>query len=619
MTVQANGTSAAPGAGAPSRPLARLTDPRFYVSVAALSLFLLVPLGIGQPFFTHIAITICTYAALATAWNIVGGFTGQLSLGHTIFYGIGAYTAALLAIHYNLTPWIGMFAGAAIAAVVGIAISYPCFRLRGPFFALSTIAFLEVTRLLALHEKAWTGGAAGLIVPLRLGWEWMIFRDRMPSLIIAFGLLVLTLLVSVAIRNSRMGSYLDAVREREDAAQAMGINTVMMKIWAVVISAALTAMIGTFHAMYVTFVEPAQMFSLPFAVQIAMFALIGGVGTVAGPLTGTLLVVPLTEMARVWLGAGATGLHGFVYGVVLIAVVLLLPHGIVGAVGERVAHWVDGLPGGRRRRPEPPLPALPPAYVRNPEGRTIGEPILRAHGLTKRFGGLLATNNVSVELRRGEVLGIIGPNGAGKTTLFNLLSGFLTPNDGTVEVIGPDGSVLRPRQPHQFAAAGVGRTFQIVQPFGQLSVLENIMVGAFRVHPGVDEAKALAMQIAGMVGLAEERDTLARNLTIGGLKRLEVARVLAMKPRILLLDEVMAGQSRADVERSIAMINAIREAGVSIIAIEHVMHAIMSISDRVLVISSGAPLLEGTPQEVVNDPRVIEAYLGKEYTHAHAH
>lgn len=596
----------------------RLSDPRVYMAIGALSLLMLVPMGLNQPFVSHIFITICLYGALATAWNIVGGFTGQLSLGHTIFYGIGAYTSTLLLIHFGVSPWLGMLVGAALSAGVGVLISYPCFRLRGPFFALSSIAFLEVIRLLSLHQKDWTGGAAGLIVPLRLGWEWMIFREKTPSLLIAFGLLLLTIVVTLIIRNSRFGYYLIAVREREDAAQAAGVDTVRMKIYAVAISAGLTSLVGTFHAMYITFVEPEAMFSLAFAIQIAMFALIGGVGTVAGPLVGTLLVVPMTELARTYLGASSAGLHGFVYGVVLIVIVLAMPQGIVGKMGGRVMAFVDNLPGGRNRRPAPALPALPEAYSQVAGGMVMGEEILRAENLQKSFGGLLATDHVSVTLREGEILGIIGPNGAGKTTLFNQLSGFITPDAGTVEIRDEDGQWVSPKAPHQFAAVGVGRTFQIVQPFGHLTVAENILVGAFRVHRDPLKAKALAAQIAEMVGLSDELEQEARNLTIGGLKRLEVARVLALKPRILLLDEVMAGQSREDVDRAIAMIHAIRQAGVSIIAIEHVMHAIMSISDRVVVINSGSVLIEGEPRAVVGDRRVIEAYLGEEYAHAQA-
>lgn len=587
-------------------------DPKVYMSVVGMSLLLLIPATAGSPFFYHVFVTICLYGALATAWNIVGGYAGQLSLGHASFYGIGGYTAVLLMSHYGISPWIGMFVGAILAATVGVAISYPCFRLRGPFFALGTIAFLEVFRLMAIHQSGLTGGASGLVVPLRIGWQWMIFREKLPYLIIAFCFLVLLLLVSLWIKKSRFGYFLVAVREREDAAMALGINPVKVKIYAVLLSSALTSLIGSFHAIYLTFLEPDVMFSLAFSIQIAMFALIGGLGTVAGPLAGTLLVVPITEMARGWLGGAASGLHGFVYGVVLVLVVLTFPSGIVGRFGESIGRIISKMPGSK--------PFVEPEFsVSDFSGNTkppITEPVLKASGLTKRFGGLVATNNVTMELRKGEILGVIGPNGAGKTTVFNLLSGFLVSDKGTVEVVDESGEWVSPKSPFAFAKAGVGRTFQIVQPFGKLTVLDNIMIGAFNKHHSTADAWKKSLEIAKVVGLYEDRNSVASSLTIGGLKRLEVGRVLAMEPKILLLDEVMAGQNHTDVLKAVEMIRRVRDSGVSVIAIEHNMHAIMSISDRVIVINSGSVIAEGAPKEVVQNQEVIEAYLGEEYTHA---
>lgn len=246
---------------------------------ALLLALLAAPIAIGDQFISHIFITIFIFAGLSTAWNIVGGYAGQLSLGHAIFYGIGAYAGVML-MNMGISPWLGMFAGAAVSVVVAVAISYPCFRLRGPFFSLATIAFLEVFRVLALHLREFTGGATGLMIPLKFGWEWMVFRDRTPALLIAFGLLVVALAVAWWIRSHRLGFYLVATRERQSAAQAAGVNTVKVRLIAVSASAALTAFIGTFHAMYLTFIEPAAMFSLTMSIQIAMFALIGGLGTV---------------------------------------------------------------------------------------------------------------------------------------------------------------------------------------------------------------------------------------------------------------------------------------------------------------------------------------------------
>jgi len=588
----------------------QLSRPQVYCSLALLSLLVLVPALSGSAFLIHIFVTICVFAALSTAWNIVGGYAGQLSLGHMMFYGIGAYTTSLLVTHFGLTPWIGMWIGAVLAALVGAAVGYPCFRLRGPFFSLSTIAFLEVIRLLSIHFVGLTGGSAGLIVPLKLGWAWMVFSEKVNYLYIAFSLLLLCLGVSLAIRQSRLGFYLTAVREREDAALAAGINNSQVKLKAVMVSAMLTALIGAFHAMYLTFLEPATMFSLGTSIEVAMFSLIGGLGTVAGPLLGTVLVVPLAEMARGWLGASASGLHGVVYGTVLVLITLTLPAGLVGTFGPKVSRMIARLPGGNRRLADRITPSL-----RQISG-TKGEDLIKAEDLVMRFGGLLATDHVSFSLKRGEILGIIGPNGAGKTTLFNQISGFLQPSSGTIAVLDAEGVYVSPTAPDAFARQGIGRTFQIVQPFGRLSVIENIMIGAFLRHPHVDDARAVALRVAQTVGLLDQKDVEARNLPIGALKRLEVARTLASEPSILLLDEVMAGQNQTDTMGMVELIRAIRNTGVTIIAIEHNMQAIMSLSDRIIVIDSGRVIAEGDPQQVVRNRKVIEAYLGEDFVDA---
>lgn len=333
-------------------------QPRNYVGLIALSLLVLIPLAVQSAFVYHLFVLICVYGALSTAWNIVGGYAGQLSLGHAVFYGIGSYAATLLVINFGISPWIGMIVGAAVAALVAALIAYPTFRLRGPFFALATIAVLEVVKLLVIHQSDWTGGAAGLSVPLNIGLEWMIFRDKWAYLSVAFGMLLLTLWVAWMIRHSRLGFYLVAVRERENAAPAVGIDTVRVKLAAALISAVLTSMVGSFHAMYLTFIEPSAAFSLELSIQIAMFALIGGLGSVTGPLAGTVLVVPIAELVRGWLGSFGSGMHGFIYGLILVVVVLTMPRGLVGQFGERVRRWVDRLPGYREPPVEPaPMPA----------------------------------------------------------------------------------------------------------------------------------------------------------------------------------------------------------------------------------------------------------------------
>jgi len=589
-----------------------IRHPKTYVSLILLIAMFLVPVIMGTPFWTNLFVLLFVFSALSVAWNIVGGYAGQLSLGHAVFYGIGGYTATLLTQNFGISPWFGMLAGAVISGAVAILISYPTLRLRGPFFALATIAILEVVRLLVIHEESWTGGSSGISLPLNIGWTWIVFREKVNYVIIAFGLFLLVTWVSWYIRKSRIGHYLIAIREREDAALAVGIHTVRMKIIAAVVSAMLTSIIGTFHITYLTFVDPSSAFSLELSIQVAMFALIGGLGTVAGPIAGTFLVLPIAELARGWLSSVGNGMHGLIYGLILVAVVLTIPRGLAGAFGPAIERWLSRLPYLGAPRAKLKLAD----ELRLHSAERMDQPVLKADKLFKSFGGLRATNDVSLTLNRNEILGMIGPNGAGKTTVFNLLSGFLSPDKGGITMLDAQGNWVTCKTPDEFAHQGLGRTFQIAKPFTGLTVLENIMLGAFIRTSNRDEAEQIALKVAEQTDLVKYLDIEARNLTVGGMKRLEVARALAIKPRILLLDEVMAGLNPTDIEKSIQMIRRIRDSGVSVLLIEHMMQATMALSDRIIVLNEGAVLVSGAPKDVVENPAVIEAYLGKEYQDA---
>jgi branched-chain amino acid transport system ATP-binding protein len=242
-------------------------------------------------------------------------------------------------------------------------------------------------------------------------------------------------------------------------------------------------------------------------------------------------------------------------------------------------------------------------------------PLLEVAGLRKRFGGLQAVAGVSLEVRTGEIVGLIGPNGAGKTTLFHLLSGFLAPEAGEVRL---DGRATRGLPPHEVCRRGLARTFQIVKPFQRLTVLENVRVGALARVRGFGAATRRAREVLAVVGLADRADRPARELTLADRKRLELARALATGPRLLLLDEVMAGLTPAETERLIALCREIHAGGVAILLIEHVMRAVMALSHRVIVLSEGRVIATGPPAAIAADPRVIEAYLGEAYAEPEA-
>ena len=237
--------------------------------------------------------------------------------------------------------------------------------------------------------------------------------------------------------------------------------------------------------------------------------------------------------------------------------------------------------------------------------------LLRTQKVTKIFGGLAAVKEVDLEVKRGEIFGLIGPNGAGKTTLFNLISGVYRPNSGAIEFKGRDFSAVH--RPHQVCERGIGRTFQIVKPFGNLTALENVMIGVFSKVKGAGQAREQATEILDWMGMGNKKNTIAKSLTLPDRKRLEFARALATKPDLLLLDEVMAGLTPHEVDDTLVLLRKIREEGITLFVVEHVMHAIMSLSDRIAILHHGEKIMEGTPQEVAKDERVIKAYLGEEY------
>lgn len=327
-------------------------DPRTYVPVLLL-LLLLVPafLTMGEPFYATILVNIFLSAGLAGGWNIIGGYAGQLSLGHAGFFGIGAYTAAILLVTYKITPWIGMLVGAALAGLIAAGLGYVCLRMRGPFFSLVTLAFGEVLRIAAVNLPGLTRGSQGFPIPFRPGWENLIFRGKTPYVFLTFGFMLLVFLVSVALSRSRLGYYLVAIRENEDAAEALTINSAATKITASALSGFLTAIGGVLYATFVLFLDPANEFSVESSVNMALIPMIGGLGTVAGPLLGAVLLTPIQEFLRGWLGGLSQGLHLVVYGSILILAVMFFPQGLTGMLSRPYNAIISRLPRLTRGSP----------------------------------------------------------------------------------------------------------------------------------------------------------------------------------------------------------------------------------------------------------------------------
>lgn len=334
------------------KALHRILDPRVYVPLLLVIFLALVPFITVSSYIIHLLVMILFYAALSEAWNVLGGFAGQFSLGHAAFFGLGAYTSTLLFISWRTTPWLGMLIGGGLAAVSGIVIGFLCFRLRGPFFSLVTIAFGEVLRLLFLNWASLTGGAVGLLVPL-LGHSPIYFQflSRIPYYYIVLFIMLTLIYVTYKIRNSKIGLYFIAIREDEDAAQSLGINIFRYKLIALAISAFFTAIAGTFYAQYILFLHPDSAMSLNFSIEIAIPAIIGGMGTIAGPIIGSFILTPISELTRAILGGGYAGVYLIIHGSILILTVMLVPNGLTEKIVKNYESALKKLPGGKDHEP----------------------------------------------------------------------------------------------------------------------------------------------------------------------------------------------------------------------------------------------------------------------------
>jgi branched-chain amino acid transport system permease protein len=596
-----------------------LGSPRYYFVFFAFLLLLFAMLFTRNAFYLNILFMIFMFAGLSGAWNIIGGFGGQLSLGHAAFFGIGAYTSSLLFVKCGIPPLLGIIASVAMALILAATIGFPCFRLKGPFFTLATIAIAEALQLLAVHFRDLTDGSEGLSIPFKPSFLNLTFESKTNYALTAYVFMVIVLGISYWVKRSKLGYQLAALANEDQAAETLGVSTTKAKIIALLISAGLTAMGATIYAQYILFIEPHSEFSINVSIDLALISMVGGLGTTIGPIIGSFLLIPLQEFLRGWIGGVYQGLHFVIYGALLIAVVMFMREGIIAFLSDKYNSVISTFPvffGDERRLSSGPVLETDLASFLLQQSKVAEEKqdvqtIIEIQGISKSFGGLKAISNLSLSVQQGEIFGIIGPNGAGKTTLFNVLSAVYKPDAGVVKFKGKIISNLN--RPHLICRSGIGRTYQLVKPFEHMSLLENAMVGAFSRESNREKAKKIALEVLEFVELVNKREILAHELTLADKKRLEVARVLATKPQLLLLDEVMAGLNPTEVSETSQLITRIRDYGITVIIIEHVMQAIMSLSDKVMVLAQGEKIVEGTPQEVVKDIRVIKAYLGEGY------
>jgi ABC-type branched-subunit amino acid transport system ATPase component/ABC-type branched-subunit amino acid transport system permease subunit len=532
----------------------------------------------ANSYYVFIMATLALTAITGIGLNVLLGLTGQVSFGHVGFYALGAYAVAILTVAAKWSFWAALPVAAAVAAATGALLALPAVRVRGPYLAMVTIAFGFIVEHVAVEWRALTGGQNGIMgipQPAPFG---VPFGERGVALAAIVVAAAATLLYSI-FAKSQFGKAMRAVKDSEVAAESVGLAPVRVKTAAFAISACAAGIAGAFFAPLSGFVTPST-FAFSQSILFVLVVLIGGVGSVAGPLVGAAIVVLLPEVL-----AGLAEYRLLFFGALLLFVLWLAPEGVVGALTKLASRKKAS------RRPEAGSVALAP---RAQSG-------LAVQNLGIAFGGVRAAHEIAFEAKPGQVTSLIGPNGAGKTTVLNLLSGFYRPDAGVIRL---DATEIQGMPAWRIARAGVARTYQTTQLFGSMTVLENLQIS--RKNAAEQDLHALL----SFVGYAGDVDARASDLAHVDKRLVEIARALATRPALLLLDEPAAGLSAADKAALARLLRRIADGGVAVVLVEHDMSVVMGISDHVVVLDAGVRIAAGTPAEVQRDPAVRKAYLG---------
>lgn len=612
--------------GTRRRSAGRLVGRQLAVLLPALLVVMLAPL-VMPPEWVTAGVYAGIYALTAIGLSMLIGTAGRVSVGQAAFFALGGYAAALLIMNQNWPQWAAVGAGVVVGALGAAVVGIVLLRLSGHYLTLATLMTSVIVAVLA-NEWEFTGGNSGIYgVPRPIIGEYGLFSSR------DFYWLVwpLVFLVAWVMNNAlkgRTGRALSAARDSQVAASTFGIKADLLRWRLFVVSGALGGLSGAIYVTWVGIVTPQAAGAL-FSVQFLLMAVIGG-GTVWGAVVGAVFVQALDQGLVAFVPLvlpNASGEYQLIgLGIALILIMRYAPGGIAGLA---VSAFKRASARGRGSAEQPGAvteEGAPPVLAVAERDRPGVDPsdaavLLEVAGVCRSFGGVHAVVDVDLVVHPGEIVGLIGPNGAGKTTLFNIISGVVPRDAGSIRI---DGADLKGRGSQVLALNGAARTFQNLQLFTSLTVLENVMVGCHQrgkagllsaalVVPGLREDERLerrAHQVLHELGLAADAQRYPAELSFGRQRLVEVARAMAPEPRLLLLDEPMAGLSQTERRELALVLRAIRSTGTAILLVEHDVHAVMALSDRVVVLDQGKVIATGPPKVVAADERVIAAYLG---------